>query len=555
MRITHLFIFLIVFFIALPSYCNTNFSPKNVKGKKAITSQTTATVKEAETQSDKKTYGQDEGIVSTSNTQPSKALPDEKTGSIQVPRMGGTVYGTAQEKTVRVKLGGNTNFSPKNVKGKKVITSQTTATVKEAQKTAAEKPEAKKDQEAQSDKETYGQDEGIVSTPTYYSEPSKALLDEKTRYIQAPGEGGAGHGMAQEKMVRIKLEGNINYDDNIYLTKDDTRYDIVSTISPGVYGYIGNDQYTAMGFYEADVLIYGRYTKEDRINQTVGGRVDLFKQGRINVSLQDALRPTTDPATNEVAPFVKRVGNDFSANVRYDMSPKTSLAVNYSQYLQYYVTDDYKQYSYLQHTISPVFYYHLSSKLSLTGEYNLGMTNYMGGANYNSLFNQARVGIEGTLTPKSRVYLRAGYQHRQYYNSDTKNTDGVVLQLGYDYSISPKTALSLVASSDIAESVWQYNAYYDSYNFYASLTHHLFYNLDVMINGVYLLSSYPREVNSVDGMRKRMDNLYGAGARISYHLRTWLSAYAGYDFKCRNSNIRDLEYTDDIVSGGLKLSF
>lgn len=497
MHMRTIFIFLAVFFITLPSYGSTNFSPKNIKDQKAAKPQATATVKTT--------------IKETENVSVKEPAPKEEV--------------KAQSE------------------------------VKESQKAPKEKTKAKKEKEPQSDREVDVRNKEIVTPSTYYSEPNKAILDEKTRTIQVPKEGGVGYGAMQEKMIRVKLDSTIVYDDNIYLTKDDTRYDLVSGISPGIYGYVGNDHYTAMAFYEADVLIYGKYRKEDRINQVVGARLDLFKQGRIKISLQDSLRPTTDPASSEIAPFVKRVNNDFSAKVRYDMSPKTSLSINYDQYLQYYVSNAYKQFSYMQHTVSPVFYYHLTPKISLTGEYNLGMTNYTGGANYNSLFNQARLGVEGTLSPKSRVYLRAGYQYRHYYAATTKNGEGAVLQLGYDYLMSPKTTINLVASSDINESVWNFNSFYNAYNFYASLTHHVLYNLDLNINGVYILSNYPHEVNTVQGMRKRNDNLYGAGAKVSYSLRTWLSAYASYDFKYRNSNIRDLEYTDDMISGGLKLSF
>jgi hypothetical protein len=495
-------IFLAVFFIALPSYCSTNFSPKNVKGEKAAISQTT-----------------------TQATITVKAVVKE----VQSAPI-------AVEKPVQA-------------------TTTVKAVVKEAQDTPVKKSEVKKEKSKQSEKEIYDKDEEVIPASTYYIAPTKMLLDEKTRGIQAPKGTVGGYGSMREKMVKVKCDSNVSYDDDIYLTKDDVRGDVVTTLTPGVYGYIGNDEYTAMGFYEADVLIYSRYWQESRVNQTIGGRVDLFKQGRIKLSLQDSLRPTTDPASSEIAPFTKRVNNNFSANARYDLSPKTTLAVNYDQYLQYYVTDGYKQFSYIQHTIAPTFYYHLTPKISLTGEYDLGITNYMGGANYNSLFNQARAGIEGTLSPKSRVYLRGGYQYRRYYNSDTKNTQAFVMQLGYDYLISPKTTLQVVGSSDINESVWNFNSFYKSYNLYASLTYHMLYNIDIKVNGIYILSDYPHEVNTVDGMRKRCDNLYGAGANIHYNLRTWMSAYAGYDYKFRNSNIRDVEYADNIISGGLKLNF
>jgi len=260
-------------------------------------------------------------------------------------------------------------------------------------------------------------------------------------------------------------------------------------------------------------------------------------------------------ASSEVAPFVKRLANDFETLVRYDISPKTSASLRYGQQIQNYITSSFKGYSYIQHDIAPVFYYHLSPKISLTAEYDLGIIDYTGGANYNSLYNQVRGGIEGRLTPKSTVYLRAGGQMRTYKTSTMKNAPDFVMQGIYDYQISPKTALELIAASDIVESVYADAGYYRSYNFYASLIHHIRYNLDLNLNGFYLRSNYPHDAQVGLEWRKRYDNLYGVGTQLNYRFRTWISAFAGYDYKLRDSNVRDFQYNDSIVSGGVNVSF
>ena len=397
-------------------------------------------------------------------------------------------------------------------------------------------------------------DQTTQSLPSFDNIGNKMLLDEQIRYIRVP-EKDLAFGLVRERKVRPKMDTWVAYDDNIYLTKDATKNDIITHLSPGVYAYYGNEDNLYFAFYDADILIYGKNQNETRINQTIGVRADLFRKSRVKVTVKDTLRPTTDPATSESAAFVKRIYNDFESIVLYDISERTAVSITYDQYFQDYTSNEYKSFSYLQHVVSPTAYWHLSPKTSLTAEYDIGITDYRG-AKYNSTYHQGRAGIQGRLTPKSTVYLKAGYQYRIYDKPDRKNTGDAILEGIYNYTLSPKTGFELIAAKRINESVYEDDGFFKSINVYASMTHHILYNLDLKISGCYIRSDYPRESEIMEqGLRKRSDNIYGASARLEYKFRYWLSAYTGYDFKIRDSNIRRFEYEDNIVYAGSKISF
>jgi hypothetical protein len=397
----------------------------------------------------------------------------------------------------------------------------------------------------------------VPSDPTYYSDPNKALLNPNVRYAEAPGAGAQeGPGLMQEKRLRLKLAVDEAYDSNIFLTKDSPDYDLITKISPGVYGYIGNDQYTALGFYEADVLIYSKHPKQTHVDQAMGGRMELFKQSKVKISLNDTLRLTTDPATSESTPFVRRASNNFDGTVRYDMSPKTSASFEYGLGNEYYISSGYKQFNYFQQTFAPRIWYHITPKTSLTGTFTLGATHYTGSADYDSLYYQGTAGVVGVLTPKSTIGLDAGYQARDYDSATIKNTGGFVMKCMYDYTWSPKTSIQLILSSDINESVYSDVGYFKSYNFYTNIKHHLFYNLDLDLNGLYIRSDYPHETQVAGlGWAKRSDNIFGIGGGLQYRFRTWLSAYAAYNLRSNISDIKVYNYNDNIVRGGIKLDF
>lgn len=536
MRVKIIVILLCILFAAGSSYCTTtNFTPKNDKTAKASTSSVSETPKKVEV---KKT-AVIKTKAETKTTIKKEAAPEAAAPSAS------TYYSEPRKSAAESSYSTSTNFTPKNVKTGKTSTSKAKAETKTTIREEAA-PEA-----------AIASSPQAPSIPTYYSEPNKAMLNENVRYAPAPGTGG-GFGIMQEHKIRLKLDTDVTYDDNIYLTKEGKVTDVITRIAPGIFGFIGNDQYTALGFYEADVLIYGKGTANDltHVNQTLGGSVELFKQSRLKVSVHDTLRPTEDPATSEITPFVKRIANDFGATARYDMSPKTSVSLDYGLGSEYYITDSYKGFNYNQHTISPKFWYHLTPRTSLTGTYTLGLTNYTGGANYNSTYNQGMAGIVGVLTPKSTIGLDAGFQYRSYDNSATKDASGFVMRGIYDYLWSPKTSIQLIGSSDINESVYSSVGYFHSYNLYGSISHHILYNLDLNLNGLYILSVYPHAaIVSGLGEVQRMDNLFGVGGELRYRFRTWMSAYAGYNFRGNVSNAKAFDYNDNMIHGGVKLDF
>ncbi|MDD5422522.1 MAG: outer membrane beta-barrel protein [Candidatus Omnitrophota bacterium] len=395
----------------------------------------------------------------------------------------------------------------------------------------------------------------MLSPGSAYAASDKSALDESVRYLEAPKDGEA-FGLLQEKRFRCSFNAEERYDDNIYLTKDATIDDFITTLSPSATFYYGNSDSLFYTSYNADIFLYGKKNKENRINQAVEARMELARNGRIKFRFSDTFRPTSDPATSETNDFVKRIANGFDATMRWDASEKTSLELSYDQVLQHYINESYRDYSYFEHRFSPILYWHNSPKLSFTGEYNLGIIDYYEGLNYSSIFQQARAGVQGKLTAKSTVYLKAGYQYRYYESTARKNTQGAVAEAVYDYLLSQKTTVQILASYDINESVYEDVGYFKSANAYLSVNHDISNNLVARGSVFYVRSDYPQEtVTSTGEIKKRTDNLLGFNVRATYDIKSWLAAYVEYQYKFKVSNFRDIEYGNSRVSGGAKLSF
>ena len=395
-----------------------------------------------------------------------------------------------------------------------------------------------------------------LTIPCYpYSETSKAALDEAVRNIKIPAEGG-GLGLVQDKKLRFNFAALEVYDDNIFLTKDNTQHDLITSLRPGASAYYGNSKSLYYIAYKAYVLVHTVHTNQTRVNQDLEGRIELFRNNPIKLTAMDVFQPTTDPATSETNDFIKRVYNDFKTILKYDLSDKSAWEITYEQILQNYVSLAYEKYSYLEQTVSPVLYWNITPKTSITGEYNIGMMRYYEGTDYGSIYHQARAGITGQLTSRSRIFLKAGYQYRVYETSARKNTQGAVVECGYNYRLSEKTSLEVILGDNINESVYEDAGYYKSLNAYASLRHNLISGLGLNISGVYVRSDYPSDTMGTNGeSKRRSDNLYGADVRLEYQPRYWCSMFLGYEFRIRNSNMRDFEYENTRISCGTRIDF
>lgn len=390
---------------------------------------------------------------------------------------------------------------------------------------------------------------------SHAAQAEKGMLDESIRYIKAPEEGAA-FGLIQEKRLRFSLEVSEKYDDNIFLTKDNTQHDFITDIIPSAAFTFGNSDHLFFASYMADVLIYAEHNSQTRVNQALETRAELFRSGLARVVIRDTLKPTSDPATSETNDFVKRLYNDLNVKAIYDLSEKTSFEIEFDQVVQNYISSSYQDYSYFSNVIYPRVYWHLSPKTSITADAGVGYYDYYEGTNYDNFFYQGRLGIEGVLTPKSSIFLRAGYQYKQYESSARKNAQGAVLEGVYDYRLSPKTMLEFIASRQLTESVYENEGYYNSTNFYLSVKHDMMNTLSMKVSGFYLNGDYPQETYTSTGdLKKRFDNTYGGTARLEYRPRNWILAYVGYEFRDRASNMRDFEYINNRIYCGGKLDF
>jgi putative beta-barrel porin BBP2 len=353
------------------------------------------------------------------------------------------------------------------------------------------------------------------------------------------------------KRLSLELDVRETYYSNIYYRKDNPAHDFITNIIPKISGKLENTNHLLEAKYRALVFISLRHPLDDRINHEVIVNTELFRMGKIKLSFKNITEPKSSPPSSENTKSVKMLHNYFIGDISYSMSPKTSISMAYSNTLQNYSSGNYEDFSHMQHTLSPAFHYHLSPKTSVFLDYVIGVTRYDGGKNYDSIYNEIGTGIDGKLSAKSLIKLRAGFQYRTYDDQDIENAPSIVLSSEYLHKFSPKTSISLRATSAVNESTYENYGWSRNISLSSTIDHKVFTNLEYSAGLSYSHGGYPGE----DETKPRTDNSYRFHTEIRYQFYKWLESYLGYDFSTRHSNIRSLEYKNHRMEGGIKFRY
>lgn len=373
----------------------------------------------------------------------------------------------------------------------------------------------------------------------------KDTLDESIRYLklyERPYQ--------KERMLSVKLDNFMVYDNNIYARKESPDDDIIFHLAPGFYYNFGTPYANQVSaFYEADQYIYVKTKKESHLAQAVGLDLKLFQNNRLKFFFKDTLRRTMSPATSETTQYIDRLPNKATTTISYAVGPKLNLDAEHEQFLEHYISNSRKEYSYFKQAAGPKLYWLFSPKTALFGEYKMGTITYYEGRHYNSTFYNGFIGITGNPTPKLEVSAKTGWHARHYYNTWLGNVDGwvdcPVLEGIATWKQNDGLMFELIASHQIDESVYANNAYYYATNLWLSATKKLLLNLDITVSGLYINNQYDHETRGgfpADGIRRRHDNLFGLNTRFDYMIKKWFFIYGGYEYRYRSTNFRNMDY-------------
>jgi len=342
------------------------------------------------------------------------------------------------------------------------------------------------------------------------------------------------------------------YDTNIYLEPEGRENDdYITDVAAGIEIEMPlvperDKDFLVKAAYKADMLIYYDQTRLNRVDHDMYGLVNFNFANGIGFYAKEQFILTQDPPNNERTSLDKRFRNIIDTSLSF-MRENLKFQGGYSMIRDGY--DDVTNLNKFDNRLTGLCFYQLFPKVSILGEYNLGLITYDSSTtNSDSTYNQARAGITGAILPKVTGTLKGGYRNVSYEQGEKDDYSGFTAFANVKYDVTERTVLNLYGERTTDESSYSDNSYYEINQCGLELQHQLLEHLWITGEEFLSYNRYPHETTDSGIVEKRRDTIWGSKLELKYQLTEWLYVFSGYEFKRRNSQFDRFDYDDHRVS-------
>lgn len=367
------------------------------------------------------------------------------------------------------------------------------------------------------------------------------------------------YGAEEIKPVDTKIvpwgEIKLQYDDNVFLSSNNKKDDVILTLTPGVTAYLPFSDNLLTFDYHMDFNRFMNNTSQNATNYYVYGGVDLnWRDVAFNIYDQFSHvfeRPSTEDVTR-----VKREDNRLGATAKV-VKDRLGIQLGYENFKRDYKSDPaYDQYDRTDNLYSLILTHQTFPKTELLLEYDFDQITYDHSATRSDGdYHQVLVGAIGQLTPKTTASIKAGYQFRNYKDSGIPDFKTGVVYSDITHKFSDKDAIKLSLYRTAEESTYKTNNYYRVDNISGTFDHFFTTKLLGFITGLCQLHSYPTETTEDGVTKKRKDNYYSLGLGLKYYWKKWFTTTLQAEHIIRNSNFGVFDYSQNLVTFSAKAMF
>ena len=364
--------------------------------------------------------------------------------------------------------------------------------------------------------------------------------------------------------------------DNAFNTHTDKKSDFTTVISPGIYLALpgmkerinpietlnlapGGSALTRFNvqyprrfqsylYYRADIEHYLSSSDLNYTSHTVEGVLQYNMRGGLSLEVDDQfVKSRTQRGTGFSFDLDKFYGNLFMASAKYEISDKTLVRLDYSNYYLNFIAAENDFRNRDDNAVSAFFFYKLWPKTSIFAEYDFVDISYNKNIMPNSTEHHFFAGLKWDMTDKTKGSVKAGYGIKDFSNSSTESHGDIYLELQLDHKFSPKTTLLLNASRRTEETDVSQSSFIVANAISATLLHRFSTKITGSLDLSYTHEKYNGDV-TFDGTTKELvDQFWRAGAAVQYDYKDWLKFVAGYVFSDRVSSISALSYINNML--------
>lgn len=342
------------------------------------------------------------------------------------------------------------------------------------------------------------------------------------------------------------------YRDNIYLTGQERKSDLVSIFTPGVELVLPAGGGDLALDYHADALLYWSESDNNTLRHFLGLEGQWTLAPAWSWSFENTLMITDDPPLSELVEREDRLRNRFNTTFYFD-ARRTRLETGFTT-----VRDDYRKLDQLDRTenyLTLTGAYRFLPRTSWLLSYRVGEVRYDIAPDRKASYNELTTGVRGHISPKVTGEVRAGFQWRDYRDPGRSDFDGVVVYGGVTHDLSPRVRNTLSVLGGVQESSFGDNSYYRTSRAGYGYRHVLGRRHAASAGVSWEENRYPVAVAGA----LRRDRIWTLRAGWDYTLRRWATVGLGYEFRKRDSTfpraIEDFNYRDHVIMVSCNLAF
>lgn len=368
-------------------------------------------------------------------------------------------------------------------------------------------------------------------------------------------------GEGRGKSVRLDRRATlaIAYDDNIYLSPTATGSAIGRFDHDLGLSLAGKRSQLRLG-YGLTVMRYNEnYWVNNLFHQTGTFSAGYEFGDRKRIALEDRFEATTDPASSEEVQRARRNRNDGRLDLDLGLGRVLYLGAEARHVLHYYLRDDMADLlNRKEVTAGPRIGFYVGPRTRLQARMRYQQITYDNIlSTRNSTTPSVLVGLNGNVTRRITGRIEAGVFMRSYEStSSTMLTDAMTspeMDVALEWKGRGETGASLTASRGPREAI--FNRFYTGTTIALGFTKQMGRRWKASVLGSYEIDEYPDALFAGAGSEERRDTLTQAGVKVSYRPANAMELRAEYLYRGRDSNLYGFDYADNVLTGGLRVSY
>lgn len=346
---------------------------------------------------------------------------------------------------------------------------------------------------------------------------------------------------------------------------DTDRTDNVFSFTPGFQAVYKMDKGVLGAAYEATFRYFAQFEEQNTADQNFLVYANLFPTEDTYVRVSNRLKQEGATAGNSAFKPIDIKDNTVNVVVGRRLNDRWTAEFGYENYHHDFQNQIANVHDYNEHKFDERVYYQINDNVRAYSGFRLGLVSFHNNPSRDTLYWEIPVGIEGKLIWGINVLASVGIHRRNLEDSNRNDVTSVVTNLALERQFNDgKTLVSGGFLRRPVESSFSSATTYDEKLWYLNAKHLITSSLRgragmywgnrdfeerITVGPRVIVGGRVFAVSPVTVV-KRDDSVFGINLGVDYNVRKWLILHMDYAYNRRNSNISQLDYTENVFSLG-----